>query len=131
MFLLDSETCLQLLEGGDKTVVDRLRGQRPSEISLSSMAKAELLSLARRGKRVQDRLEAIRRFSEPLMVLPFDDRCAEEYGQICAQLKSRNVKLNSADLIHATTARAYNATLVTRDAGRFNDITGLRLVQWT
>jgi tRNA(fMet)-specific endonuclease VapC len=130
VFLLDSETCLQLLEGGDKAVADRLRGQRPSAISLSSMAKAELLSLARGSHRVQDRLEALERFAEPLTVLPFDDRCAEEYGQICAQLGSQGLALEPADLINAATARAYDATLVTRDARRFNDITGLRLVQW-
>ena len=130
MFLLDSETCLQILEGGDKAVADRLRGQRPSAISLSRMAKAELLSLARGSQRVPDRLEALERFAEPLTVLPFDDRCAEEYGQICAQLGSQGLALEPADLINAATARAYDATLVTRDARRFNDITGLRLVQW-
>ena len=130
MFLLDTDTCQQFLEGSNKTVADRLRGLRPSEISLSSMAKAELLSLARNSKRVEDRLEALRRFFEPLTILPFDDRCAEEYGQIRAQLDARGLDLAPGDLITAASARAYDTILVTSDAKRFNEVTGLRLVRW-
>ena len=130
MFLLDTDTCQQFLEGTNKAIADRLRGLRPSEMSLSSMAKAELLSLARNSKRVEDRLEALRRFFEPLTILPFDDRCAEEYGQIRAQLDARGLDLASGDLITAATSRAYDTILVASDAKRFNEVTGLRLVQW-
>lgn len=130
MFLLDTNTCRQFLGGRNKAVADRLRRLRPSEISLSSMAKAELLSLARNGRRVEDRLEALRRFFEPLTILPFDDRCAEEYGQIRAQLDARGLDLAPGDLITAATARAYDTILVASDAKRFTEVTGLRLVQW-
>ena len=130
MFLLDSDTCLQFLDGSNPAVAERLRAQRPSDIALSSMSKAALLSRARSSGRVEENLETLRRFLEPLTILPFDDRCAEEYGQISAQLTAQGLDLPSEDLAIAATARAQDAVLVTRRTAPFNQVAGLRLANW-
>ena len=130
MFLLDYNTCLLFLEGSNKTVADYFRGQRPSLVSLSSMVKAQLLAQARSGNRVEERLETLQQFLEPVTILPFDDRCAEEYGQIKALLNAQNIDMPGDDLINAATARANDATLVTATPTRFNNVSGLRLSNW-
>ena len=130
MFLLDYNTCLLFLEGSNKAVADRLRGQRPSLVALSSMVKAQLLAHARSGKQVEERLDTLQRFLAPVTILPFDDRCAEEYGQIRALLNTHDQDMPGDDLINAATARANDATLVTSAPTRFNNVSGLRMSNW-
>jgi len=130
VYLLDFGTCLLLLEGGSQAVAGRLRGQRPSHIAISSMAKAQLLARARGGERVEARLETLRRFLEPVTTLPFDDRCAEEYGQILAVLTSQGEAMAPEDLVNAATARANDAVLITPGTARFSPVAGLRLDDW-
>ncbi len=131
MYLLDFATCLLLLEGGSQAVADRLRGLRPSLVSLSSMTMARLLSHARGGAHVEERLATLRRFLEPVTILPFDDRCAEEFGQIRAALGAKPRNLHPEDLVDAATARANDAVLVTPGPARFDPVTGLRLADWS
>jgi hypothetical protein len=42
-FMLDSNTCIQFLNGKSALVEQRLRGTKPSNIKLCSVVKAELL----------------------------------------------------------------------------------------
>lgn len=130
MYLLDYNTCLLFLEGSNQAVADRMRGQRPSLVSLSSMVKAQLLARARSGDRVEERLDTLQRFLAPVTILPFDDRCAEEYGQIRALLTTTSHDMPSDELINAATARANDATLVTTTPTHFNEVSGLRLSNW-
>lgn len=130
MYLLDFDICLQFLEGGNRTVADRLRGQRPADIALSSLTKAALLSRARSSGRIEEKLDTLNRFFAPLTILPFDDRCAEEYGQVDALLPPHQAEITAEDRVNAATARAHDATLVTRNAGRFSQVAGLRLADW-
>ncbi|MGH9381852.1 MAG: sigma-70 family RNA polymerase sigma factor [Thermoanaerobaculia bacterium] len=54
---------------------------------LSSVVKVELYHGARRGSKVGENLALLRRFFQPFVSLPFDDRCAEHYGQIRSDLE--------------------------------------------
>ncbi len=62
--------------------------------------------------------------------LLFDDRCAEEYGAICADISSQGKIIGPNDLLIAVIARAHDAILVTQNTHEFSRITGLRLEDW-
>ena len=130
MNLLDTNTCIHFLNGSNQAVADQIRSRPPSEIALCSIVKAELLYGARHSGRVAENLRLLDRFFIPLTSLPFDDRCAEEYGLIRAQLAAQGSLIGPNDLMIAAIARAHDTTLVTHNIREFNRVVGLRLTDW-
>ncbi len=130
MFLLDTNTCIRLLNRTHPDILKRYRRASPSEISICSVVKAELLYGARHSKEVEANLSRLALFFSPLSSLPFDDRCAEEYGQIWADLSVQGKLIGPNDLMIAAIARAHDALLVTHNVGEFSRVTGLRIEDW-
>jgi tRNA(fMet)-specific endonuclease VapC len=130
MYLLDTNTCIQLLNRKASAVSRRFALQAPHEIALGSVVKAELLYGARHSMQVEENLSLLRSFFAPLVSLAFDDRCAEEYGQIRADLRRQGRPIGPNDLLIAATARAFDAILVTHNGAEFGRVAGLRLEDW-
>lgn len=130
MFLLDTNVCIHLLNKRYLEIEKRFRQCSPTELSLCSIVKAELIFGARHSKKVETNLQLLKRFFEPLGSLPFDDKCAEEYGLIRADLSSQGKIIGPNDLMIAATAKAYDVVLVTHNTKEFSRITGLRLEDW-
>ena len=129
MFLLDTNVCIGLLKG-QAPLADRLRRLPPSEIAVCSVVVAELLYGARKSQRVAENLAVLRRFLAPFRSLPFDDRAAEDYGSIRADLERAGAPVGPNDLMIASIARAHDCVLVSRDSGAFSRIVGLRWESW-
>ena len=72
----------------------------------------------------------LKKFFAPFSSLPFDDRCAEETGQIRTDLAAQGSLIGPNDLLIASTARAYDAVLITHNMSEFSRVTGLRLEDW-
>ena len=130
MYLLDTNVCIRLLNQAHPGIVRHFQQHQPGEIFLCSVVKAELLYGARHSQHVEANLQLLKKFFQPLVSLPFDDRCAEEAGQIRADLAAQGKPIGPNDLLIAATARAQDAVLVTRNTREFARITGLRLVDW-
>ncbi len=130
MYLLDSNTCIHLLNERHPNIERKFMSCSPSDIALCSIVKAELLYGARHSQRVDANLQRLKLFFHPLMSVSFDDRCAEEYGQIRATLTAAGNIIGPNDLFIAAIARAYDATLVTHNTKEFGRITGLRMEDW-
>ena len=130
MYLLDSNVCIHLLNNRHSQIEKHFRRSSPDEIALCSIVKAELLFGARHSKKVEANLQLLNHFFAPLSSLPFDDRCAEEYGSIRADLSSQGKIIGPNDLLIAAIARANDAVLVTHNNKEFSRITGLRLEDW-
>lgn len=127
MYVLDTDSCIRLLSGRAGGFAERLRALPPAEVAVCSVVKAELQQAARRSDRVEENLELLDRFFAPLASLPFDDRCAEEYGLLRAQGETA---LDTIDLMTAAIARAHDAALVTPKRAVFRRLAGLRLAPW-
>ncbi|BCG63966.1 MAG: tRNA(fMet)-specific endonuclease VapC [Methyloprofundus sp.] len=130
MYLLDSNVCIHLLNNRHSQIEKHFRRSSPSEIALCSIVKAELIFGARHSKRVEANLQLLKYFFEPLSSLAFDDRCAEEYGVIRADLSAQGKVIEPNDLLIAAIARANDVVLVTHNTKEFSRITGLRLEDW-
>ncbi len=130
MYLLDSNVCIHLLNERHEKIEHNFRSRSPSEIALCSIVKAELLFGARHSQRVNANLQRLHRFFAPLESLPFDDRCAEEYGQIRADLSSQGKLIGPNDMLIAAIARTYDAILVTHNTDEFGRIVGIRTEDW-
>lgn len=130
MYLLDTNTCIQFINGTSSVVKSNFKQHAASDLVLCSVVKAELLFGARKSQRVESNLLILERFFKAFKSLSFDDRCAEEYGQIRAVLKAQGEIIGPNDLMIAAIARAHDAVLVTNNTGEFSRVAGLRLQDW-
>lgn len=125
-FLLDTDAAIALIKGRPQAV-EWLRRRAPAEVVISSVSKAELYYGARKSARVEHNLGVFNRFFEPLRSLTFDDRAAEEYGIIRADLERAGTPIGPYDLLIAALARSRDLTLVSLNRREFSRVAGLRL----
>lgn len=63
--------------------------------------------------------------------LPLDDRAADKYGEVYAELKRRGNLISEIDIQIAAIALTHNLTLVTHNTRHFNRIPNLSIEDWT
>jgi tRNA(fMet)-specific endonuclease VapC len=129
-YLLDANTCIRLLNQDNAGVTQRFRACQPVDIAMCSVVRAELLYGARRSARVEFNLRRLEIFAAPLQSVPFDDRCAHDYGLIRADLAAQGRPIGANDLMIAAIARAHDLLLVTHNTGEFSRVVGLRVEDW-
>ena len=130
IYLLDTNVCIHLLNKRHDVILQHLRQHAPTDIALCSVVKAELLYGARRSQRAEANLQLLKTFFAPLQSLPFDDDCAEHYGQIHADLLTLGKPIGPNDTLIAAIARAHDATLITHNTAEFSRVAGLRIADW-
>lgn len=131
MFYLDTNTCIYFLNGRYKSVRGKILGTHPSEITIPSIVKAELLLGAYKSKQREANLEKVERFLEPFKIQAFDDQAAYEYANIRYECESRGQLVGPNDLFIAAIVRYNNGVLVTNNIREFGRIPGLKLENWT
>jgi len=128
-YLLDTNTCIYIINRRPPAVFDRFVGHRFGEIGISSISGAELVyGVAKSGS--QRNRGALDKFLAPLEILPFDDAAMRCYGDMRAQLESNGTPIGGMDLLIAAHAIALDATLVTNNEREFRRVKGLRLENW-
>ncbi len=130
IYLLDTNVCIHLLNEKQSRVSQNFMRHNPADIALCSIVKAELLYGARRSQRMESNLQLLKAFFAPLQSLPFDDECAEHFGQIHADLLNQGKPIGPNDTLIAAIARAREATLITHNTGEFSRVAGLHIEDW-
>ncbi len=129
-FLLDTNACIHFLRHRDSAVGGKLATVNYQDVSLCSVVKAELYYGVQRGSRPDQDMVTLKQFFANFISLPFDDRAAEEYGRIRAQLARQGALIGPNDLMIAAIALVNNATLVTHNTREFKRVSGLQVVDW-
>ena len=129
-FLLDTNTCIQFLRHRESAVGLKLATVNYQDVVLCSVVKAELYYGVLRSLRPDQDMVTLRRFLANFISLPFDDRAAEEYGRIRAQLARQGSLIGPKDLMIAAIALVNNATLVTHNTREFRRVSDLQVVDW-
>lgn len=124
--MLDTDAAIALIKRR-KDAVGWLMERKPNEVSLSSVSKAELYFGARKSQKVEHNLSVLARFFEPFGSFVLDDRAAEEYGFIRADLERAGTPIGPNDLLIAAIARSRDLTLVSLNYREFSRVVGLRL----
>lgn len=128
-YLLDTNTCIYIINRHPEAVFARFAGLRAGEVGISSITGAELdFGVAKSGSK-RNRL-ALDKFLAPLEILPFDDNAMHEYGPLRAHLERKGTPIGALDTLIAAHALALSCTLVTNNLREFKRVPKLRLENW-
>jgi len=128
-YLLDTNTCIYIINRRPPEVFSYFAGRSIGEIELSSITGAELcFGVAKTGSSRNQ--QALDKFLVPLEILPFDEVAMLQYGHLHGHLERQGTPIGALDLLIAAHALALDATLVTNNQGEFKRVPGLRLENW-
>jgi tRNA(fMet)-specific endonuclease VapC len=129
-YLLDTNTCIKLLNGRSEPVNRRIRSLHFSEVAICSVVKAELLYGAAKSVRREENFSKLQRFYAGFASLPFDDGAAETYGWLRSRLEAAGTPIGPNDLLIGAIALSNRRVLVTHNTREFGRIPGLVLEDW-
>ena len=128
-YLLDTDTCIYVVNRQPPQVVQRLLQMEPNNVGISAITGAELQfgaenSSSQRGK------AALAMFLTPLTIVPFGREAMMEYGRLRYFLKSKGTPIGPMDTLIAAHALACDLTLVTNNVREFSRVPKLKIENW-
>ena len=130
-FMLDTDTCIYIIKKKPSTVLRQLAAHSIGDIGISSITLAELQYGAAKSRYVQRNQQALSEFMVPFEITGFDEKAAEYYGSIRADLEKKGKAIGSMDMLIGAHALSLEVTLVTNNVKEFRQIKDLRIANWT
>ncbi len=129
-YLLDTNTCIRLINRRSLQLRQRLLTIRIEDIAVCSIVKAELFTGSAKSQTPVTTLAKQQQFLRPFGSLPFGDAEATAYATLRAHLEKAGTPIGPLDMLIAGIAMANNLILVTHNTGEFARISGLRIDDW-
>ena len=129
-YLLDTNACIQFLNGTHAPLVARILEEGPANLAVSALSAGELQFGAARSSRPKQNAARVDAFLRELSVVPFAHGDSTRFGRLKAAGASRGVKVGDFDVAIAATAIGLGLVVVTND-GDFGRIEGLATEDWT
>ena len=126
-FLLDTNFMIHLLNG-DAGATAFIRHHPKPSLYVCHTVQCELYYGAYLSKKINEQMQRLKVILGDLGKLDSNIETAMEYGRIKSELKKSGKLIGPNDLFIAATARAHQATLVTRNLGEFQRIENLRVI---
>ena len=126
-YLLDANAVIAIMRG-DRTVLDRLKRNRPADFGMPAVVAHELFYGAFRSSRVEEnvrRLEALK-----FAIVEFDAEDARRAGELRADLTRMGKPVGPYDVLVAGQALARGLTVVTHNVREFARVPGLLVEDW-
>lgn len=129
-YMLDTNVVSHIMQGRDATLLARLTQVPVGQVVISSVTLGELeYGLHRKGQPARLR-NAMTQVLLRVDVLPWDEKVATCYGELCATLEAQGINLSDFDMMIAAHAVAANAILVSRDKAFEQVAACLKLEIW-
>jgi len=129
VILLDTNTCIYIINNRPPNVLERFRKYKAGEVGISSIAASELAYGVAKSGSVKNR-KALDMFLAPLKVLPFDSQCLWFYADLRASLEKQGLTIGAMDTLIAAHALSIDGTLVTNNLKEFARVPKLKLENW-
>jgi tRNA(fMet)-specific endonuclease VapC len=130
IYLLDTNTCIVYLNGQNLLLKRKLEGHLDRDMAVCSVVKSELFYGSSKSQNSAKNLAKQKGFLNRFTSLPFDDRAAEIYGNIRADLERKGTPIGVYDLQIAAIALANSLILVTHNTREFSRVQGLVFEDW-
>ncbi|HUW71070.1 MAG TPA: type II toxin-antitoxin system VapC family toxin [bacterium] len=130
MYLLDSNICIYIINQNPKQVVEHIKTLQPHQIKLSAISIAELeYGVSKSRDRGKNRT-ALVHFASAFDIIEFNDKDAEVFGLIRANLEKNGQIIGPYDMQIAAQAISRDLILVTNNTREFIRIKDLKLENW-
>ena len=129
-YLLDTNICIYLINKKHESLISRLKKGMKSGVGLSSITLSELEYGVQKSQRPQENAVNLMRFLLPFDILSYDEKAAEAYGIIRADLEKRGKVIGNMDMLIAAHAKSLDTILVTNNEKEFCRIPHLRVENW-
>ncbi len=129
-YLLDTNVCVDYLNGRYPSVTERLHRCRPIDVCSSAIVAAELRYGAEKSGRRRQNHVRLDQFLAEIAVVDFDAEASILYGRVRAALERDGTLIGPNDMLIAAHALSLRLTLVTDNVKEFSRIRGMRLENW-
>lgn len=128
MFLLDTDTCVEILRGNGRVITRRRAVYQP--VVTSEITASELFFGAAKSKDPAGNRQVVLDFLRTLQVLPIALAGAQFFGGFKARLQAEGNLIPDADLWIASISRAVRAKIVTGNTRHLSRVPGVECVDW-
>ena len=129
-YMLDTDTCIYVINRRPQHVFDRFRTHKVGDIGISSITLSELRYGAEKSSNPEKNLESLNAFITPLEILGYGAAQAEAYGRIRNNLERQGEPIGSMDLLIAAHAESLRIALVTNNIREFGKVPSLLMESW-
>ncbi|MCF8242267.1 MAG: type II toxin-antitoxin system VapC family toxin [Melioribacteraceae bacterium] len=130
-YMLDTNICIYMIKKQSKKLLKRIQDESVGDICISSITASELwYGVEKSNKKIQNTI-ALKEFISLFPVIPFEEKAAEEYGNIRAELENSGKIIGGMDLLIAAHARSLGQTLVSNNTKEFKRVRNLLVDNWT
>jgi len=129
-YLLDTNTCIYIINKKPPSVVNHIRSKQSDEIAISTITIAELEYGVSRSQHPDQNRIALLEFLVPFIIMDFDQSAAALYGPIRTSLELKGTPIGPPDLLLAAQAMSEKLVLVTNNEREFKRIDGLQIENW-
>ncbi|MEO8614644.1 MAG: type II toxin-antitoxin system VapC family toxin [Luteolibacter sp.] len=128
MYLLDTDTCVEILRGNDRVVTRRRAVYAP--VVTTEITASELFYGAAKSHDPAKNRQVVLDFLRTLEVLPISLAGAQFFGGFKARLQASGALIPDADLWIASISRAVNAKIVTGNTQHLGRVPGVECEDW-
>ena len=130
MYLIDTNTCIYIINKHPAQVVAHIKTLQPHHIKLSSISLAELKYGASKSLHREKNRTAMMHFASAFDIVVFNDYDAEVFGLIRAGLEKTGQVIGPYDMQIAAQAITRDLILVTNNIREFSRVKELKLENW-
>ena len=130
MYMLDTNICIYVLKNRTDKLKHKFKVTK--NIYISSVTYAELCFGIENGEPLlrKQRWKELNLFTQKLIIEPFGEEAAKDYGLIRATLKKQGNLISNNDLLIAAHACSLSMILVTNNTAEFQRVTNLDIENW-
>ncbi len=129
-YLLDTNVCVDYLNGRFPQVSRRIQRSAPEDLCLSSIVIAELRYGADKSGKPRRNHELLDVLTNEIPGRDFDSAAASIYGKVRATLEKKGQPIGPNDMLIAAHALSLGLVLVSDNLGKFKRVGGLKLENW-
>lgn len=128
--LLDTDTCIYLINKRHQKILGRLRRFSPDSVFISSITVAELYYGMEKSKKPPQNLKALDEFLTSFEILAYSKRHSKVYGKIRAELEKAGKIIGPYDMMIASQAICENMRLISNNLKEFKRVKKLKVETW-
>lgn len=132
LVLLDTNICIHLINRrpGFEKILRRLSGRSFGEICISAITVSELGYGVAKSKRSGDNAGTLDAFLSRFELLDYPVAAAASYGKVRTDLERVGKPIGNNDLLIAAHALTIGARVATSNAGEFERVRALKVLDW-